>query len=199
MIWITGHVDGKRDTLLRPVPSRQRRRRRGRGSTAPPDGKGTVVEDQWCRPLRPQRDFRTSRREDGPVVHETVLAAAAELLETPGSASYLFRSNRHSRGTNTVTNFLSRTKPNSANTVLHFSKDGALTGPDTSSRSRPSRSGRRSSSDEDRRGLTALFRSNVNPYGTFRPDMNKRVDPGLVAPRPRTPADTADRSVARTR
>ncbi|MFE3907402.1 hypothetical protein ACFXPY_46150 [Streptomyces sp. NPDC059153] len=75
-----------------------------------------------------------------------MLAAAAELLETPGSASYLFRPDCHSRGTNTVTDFLSRAKPNSANTVLHFSKDGALTGPDTSSRSWPSRSGRRSSS-----------------------------------------------------
>ncbi|WP_176740116.1 hypothetical protein [Streptomyces sp. Ncost-T10-10d] len=98
-----------------------------------------------------------------------------------------------------MTNFLSRTKPNSANTVLHFSKGGALTGPDTSSRSWPSRSGRRSSRDEDRHGPTVLFWSNVNPYGTFRPDMNKRLDLGLVAPRPRTPADTADRSVARTR
>lgn len=40
-----------------------------------------------------------------------MLAAAAERLETPGSASHLFRPNCHSRGTNTVTNFLSRTKP----------------------------------------------------------------------------------------
>ncbi|MFI6724273.1 hypothetical protein NRF20_41095 [Streptomyces sp. R-74717] len=31
-------------------------------------------------------------------------------------------------------------------------------------------------SGEDRRGLTALFRSNVNPYGTFRLDMDKRLD-----------------------
>ncbi|MFE3143450.1 Tn3 family transposase [Streptomyces scopuliridis] len=31
-------------------------------------------------------------------------------------------------------------------------------------------------SDEDRRGLTALFWSNVNPYGTFRLDMDKRLD-----------------------
>ncbi|GAA0279761.1 hypothetical protein GCM10010302_16840 [Streptomyces polychromogenes] len=29
--------------------------------------------------------------------------------------------------------------------------------------------------DEDRRGLTALFWSNVNPYGTFRLDMDKRL------------------------
>jgi hypothetical protein len=28
--------------------------------------------------------------------------------------------------------------------------------------------------DEDRRGLTALFWSNVNPYGTFRLDMGER-------------------------
>ncbi|MER7694707.1 hypothetical protein [Streptomyces sp. NPDC097610] len=49
-------------------------------------------------------------------------------------------------------------------------------------------------SDEVRRGLTALFWSNVNPYGTFRLDMDKRLDLGLTAavPRPRTPADTAD-------
>lgn len=31
-------------------------------------------------------------------------------------------------------------------------------------------------SDEDRRGLTALFWSNVNPYGTFRLEMDKRLD-----------------------
>ncbi|MER8161887.1 Tn3 family transposase [Streptomyces sp. NPDC094472] len=29
---------------------------------------------------------------------------------------------------------------------------------------------------EDRRGLTALFWSNINPYGTFRLDMDKRLD-----------------------
>ncbi|WTD39841.1 transposase (plasmid) [Streptomyces sp. NBC_01643] len=51
-------------------------------------------------------------------------------------------------------------------------------------------------SDEDRRGLTALFWSNVNPYGTFRLDMNKRLDLGSASavPRPRTPADAADLS-----
>ncbi|MFD4862199.1 Tn3 family transposase [Streptomyces atratus] len=50
-------------------------------------------------------------------------------------------------------------------------------------------------SDEDRRGLTALFWSNVNPYGTFRLDMSKRLDLGPAAvPRPRTPAEAADRS-----
>ncbi|MFB7998835.1 hypothetical protein ACFC4G_39165 [Streptomyces sp. NPDC056002] len=52
-------------------------------------------------------------------------------------------------------------------------------------------------SDEDRRGLSALFWSNVNPYGTFRLDMDKRLDLGQAAavPRPRTPADTVARSV----
>ncbi|MEU3862323.1 hypothetical protein AB0F03_34140 [Streptomyces sp. NPDC028722] len=42
-------------------------------------------------------------------------------------------------------------------------------------------------SDEDRPGLTALFWSNVNPYGTFRLDMDKRLDLGLTVPRPREP------------
>lgn len=39
-----------------------------------------------------------------------------------------------------------------------------------------------------RRGLTALFWSNVNPYGTFRLDMDKRLDLGVTnaIPRPRT-------------
>jgi hypothetical protein len=54
-------------------------------------------------------------------------------------------------------------------------------------------------SAEDRRGLTALFWSSINPYGTFRLDMDKRLDLGLTAPRPRTPADTADRSSTETR
>ncbi|MFD3373720.1 MULTISPECIES: hypothetical protein [unclassified Streptomyces] len=47
--------------------------------------------------------------------------------------------------------------------------------------------------DEDRRGLTALFWSNVNPYGTFRLDMDTRLDLVLTAavPCPRTPADAA--------
>ncbi|MDH6118484.1 hypothetical protein ABH930_001484 [Kitasatospora sp. GAS204A] len=55
-------------------------------------------------------------------------------------------------------------------------------------------------SDEDQRGLTALFWSDVNPHGTFRldmdMDMDKRLALGLTAavPRPRTPVDTADRS-----
>jgi len=30
--------------------------------------------------------------------------------------------------------------------------------------------------DDDRCGLTALFWSNINPYGTFRLDMQQRLD-----------------------
>lgn len=56
-------------------------------------------------------------------------------------------------------------------------------------------------SDEDRRGLTALFWSNVNPYGTFRLDMDKRLDlvSAAAVPRPRTAADPAARSTTETR
>ncbi|MEU6757776.1 Tn3 family transposase [Streptomyces sp. NPDC046685] len=55
-------------------------------------------------------------------------------------------------------------------------------------------------SDEDRRGLTALFWSNVNPYGTFRLGMDKRLDLGLAAAVPHPRADTADQPpVARER
>ncbi|WP_254390201.1 transposase [Streptomyces sp. AC550_RSS872] len=40
--------------------------------------------------------------------------------------------------------------------------------------------------NDDRRGLTALFWSNINPYGTFRLEMDKRLDFGpLAVPRPR--------------
>jgi hypothetical protein len=43
-------------------------------------------------------------------------------------------------------------------------------------------------SNEDRRGLTALFWPNINPYGTFRLDMDKRLNLGLPtgadSPRP---------------
>ncbi|RXS87581.1 hypothetical protein EST92_03110 [Streptomyces sp. TM32] len=48
--------------------------------------------------------------------------------------------------------------------------------------------------DEDRRGLTALFRSNVNPYSAFHLDMDKRLDlaPAAAVPRPRTAPDDAD-------
>ncbi len=82
---------------------------------------------------------------------------------------------------------------NSANTALHYGKDGALTGPDKEHAetsmlalhllqsslvhinrlllqqvlAEPEWAKRLSG--EDRRGLTALFWSNVNPYGTFRP------------------------------
>ncbi|MER5909838.1 hypothetical protein ABT124_04860 [Streptomyces sp. NPDC001982] len=42
---------------------------------------------------------------------EGVLASAADRLDTVGTAQYLFRPNSHSRGTNTVTNFLARTQP----------------------------------------------------------------------------------------
>ncbi|MFF0413161.1 hypothetical protein ACFYUY_22300 [Kitasatospora sp. NPDC004745] len=54
---------------------------------------------------------------------------------------------------------------------------------------------------EERRGLTALFGSNVNPYGTFRLDMDKRIDFGLPlsVPHPRTPADAGDRPRAEKR
>ncbi len=30
---------------------------------------------------------------------------------------------------------------------------------------------------DDRRGITPLFWSNINPYGTFHLDMTKRLDP----------------------
>ncbi len=112
---------------------------------------------------------------------------------------------------------------NSANTVLHYGKDGALTGPDKEHAetsmlalhllqsalvhvntllvqqvlAEPAWA--KKLSDEDRRGLTALFWSNANPYGTFRLDMDKRLDLGLAVPRPRTPADAADRSATETR
>ncbi|MFB7111695.1 hypothetical protein [Streptomyces sp. NPDC056190] len=55
-------------------------------------------------------------------------------------------------------------------------------------------------SDEDRRGLTALFWSDVNPYGTFCLDMSKRLDlgPAAAVPRPRSPADAVGRSTTTT-
>ncbi|GAA0899690.1 hypothetical protein GCM10009574_084990 [Streptomyces asiaticus] len=94
---------------------------------------------------------------------------------------------------------------NSANTVLHYGKDGALTGPDKEHAessmlalhllqsalvhvntllvqqvlAEPAWAKRLT--DEDRHGLTALFWSNVNPYGTFRLDMDKRLDLGSSA------------------
>ncbi|MFE7541634.1 Tn3 family transposase [Streptomyces platensis] len=112
---------------------------------------------------------------------------------------------------------------NSANTVLHYGKDGALTGPDKEHAetsmlalhllqsalvhvntllvqqvlAEPAWASRLS--EEDRRGLTALFWSNVNPYGTFRLDMDQRLDLGLTVPRARGATDTAGRSGAETR
>ncbi|MGW1405388.1 Tn3 family transposase [Streptomyces sp. NPDC002403] len=55
--------------------------------------------------------------------------------------------------------------------------------------------------DEDRRGLTVLFWSDVNPYGTCRLDADKQLDlaPAVVVPRSRTPADTAARPATETR
>ncbi|MFI2351555.1 hypothetical protein ACH492_31980 [Streptomyces sp. NPDC019443] len=56
-------------------------------------------------------------------------------------------------------------------------------------------------SDEDRRGLAALFWSNINSYGTFRLDMDRRLDlvPTVAVPRPRTPADATTRSATELR
>ncbi|AQW48273.1 Tn3 family transposase [Streptomyces violaceusniger] len=114
---------------------------------------------------------------------------------------------------------------NSANNVLHYGKDGALTGPDKEHAetsmlalhllqsslvhintlllqqvlTEPAWA--KKLSEEDRRGLTALFWSNINPYGTFRLDMNKRIDlgPAPAVPVPRAPADIAARSTTETR
>ncbi|MFD4554204.1 hypothetical protein ACFWP5_07730 [Streptomyces sp. NPDC058469] len=62
----------------------------------------------------------------------------------------------------------------------------------------PAPAGAEKPSDEDRRGLTALFWSDVNvcPYGTFGLDMDERLDlgPAAAVPRPRTSVDIADRS-----
>ncbi|WP_052270159.1 Tn3 family transposase [Streptomyces sp. MUSC 125] len=102
---------------------------------------------------------------------------------------------------------------NSANTVLHYGKDGALTGPDKEhaetsmlalhllqsslvhintlllQRVLAEPAWAKKLSDEDRRGLTALFWSNINPYGTFRLDMNKRLDlSGVTVPGQRAAA-----------
>ncbi|WP_327129513.1 Tn3 family transposase [Streptomyces sp. NBC_01727] len=114
---------------------------------------------------------------------------------------------------------------NSANTVLHYGKDGALTGPDKDHAetsmlalhllqsslvhintlllqqvlTEPKWA--KKLSDEDRRGLTALFWSNINPYGTFRLDMDKRIDlgPAPAVPCPRSPADAAAQSTTEAR
>ncbi|MFH8564613.1 hypothetical protein [Streptomyces sp. NPDC017988] len=89
-------------------------------------GAGCGIDSPEAIPLR-AHDVRRPRCAGGRVVlavrghrareiicrrhWEAVLASAVERLETPGTASYLFRPNYHSRGTNTVTNFLARTKP----------------------------------------------------------------------------------------
>ena len=89
---------------------------------------------------------------------------------------------------------------NSANTVIFYGKDSELTGPDRETQEismlalhllqpalvhintilvqrvlqEPRWADRLA--DDDRRGLTPLFWSNVNPYGTFRLDMDRRLD-----------------------
>ncbi|GGY47465.1 Tn3 family transposase [Streptomyces tanashiensis] len=113
---------------------------------------------------------------------------------------------------------------NSANTVIHYGKDGALTGLDKEHAetsmlalhllqsalvhvntlllqqvlAEPAWASRLT--DEDRRGLTALFWSNINPYGTFRLDMDKRLDLGLstAVPRPRRARNRRNPTASRT-
>ena len=89
---------------------------------------------------------------------------------------------------------------NSANTVIFYGKDSELTGPDRETQEismlalhllqsalvhvntilvqrvlqEPAWADRLTA--DDRRGLTPLFWSNVNPYGTFRLDMTRRLD-----------------------
>lgn len=105
---------------------------------------------------------------------------------------------------------------NSANTVLHYGKDGALTGSDREHAetsmlalhllqsalvhvntlllqqvlAEPAWAKKLNA--EDRRGLTALFWSNINPYGTFHLDMEKRLDLDLpvTVPHPRQAAES---------
>lgn len=106
---------------------------------------------------------------------------------------------------------------NSANTVLHYGKDGALTGPDQEHAetsmlalhllqsalvhvntlllqqvlAEPKWAKKLTA--EDRRGLTALFWSHINPYGRFRLDMDSRLELSLSAmlPGPRRAAGDA--------
>ncbi|WP_405413707.1 Tn3 family transposase [Streptomyces decoyicus] len=108
---------------------------------------------------------------------------------------------------------------NSGNTVIHYGKDGALTGPDKEHAETSMlalhllQSGlvhintlllqqvlaepewEEKLSAEDRRGLTAMFWSNINPYGTFHLDMDKRLDLGLAfaVPRPHSVEDATVR------
>lgn len=102
---------------------------------------------------------------------------------------------------------------NSANTVLRYGKDGAPTGPDKEYAETSMLAlhllqsalvhvnallvqqvlaepvWAKKLSDEDRRGLTALFWSDVHPYGTFRRDRNKRLDLGTATARARRCGD----------
>ncbi|MFG2027180.1 hypothetical protein [Streptomyces sp. NPDC048825] len=91
-------------------------------------GLGVGLDSPEVIPLR-VHDVRRTSNGGGPVVVATrgarkrdilcrrpwegVLASAADRLDTTGTAQYLFRPNCFSRGTNTVTNFLDRTKPSS--------------------------------------------------------------------------------------
>ncbi|MEU5634119.1 Tn3 family transposase [Streptomyces rishiriensis] len=105
---------------------------------------------------------------------------------------------------------------NSANTVLHYGRDGALTGPDKEHAetsmlalhllqsalvhvntlllqqvlAEPAWA--KKLTDEDRRRLTALSWSNINPYGTFRLDMDSRLELPLFATLPRPPRAADD-------
>ncbi|MFE6732159.1 hypothetical protein [Streptomyces californicus] len=49
--------------------------------------------------------------------------------------------------------------------------------------------------------FTALLLSNINPYGTLRLEMDKRLGlaPLLPVPRPRTPVDASDQAPAEPR
>ncbi|MFF7601073.1 hypothetical protein [Streptomyces mirabilis] len=89
-------------------------------------GLGVGLDSPEVIPLR-VHDVRAAASGKGPVVVATrgsrkrdilcrrpwegVLASAVDRLATPGVAQYLFRPNCHSRGTNTVTNFLARSQP----------------------------------------------------------------------------------------
>ena len=105
---------------------------------------------------------------------------------------------------------------NSANTVLHYGKDGALTGSDKEHAETSMRAlhllqsslvhvntlllqqvlaepaWAKNLSEEDRRGLTALFWSNVNPYGHLPPGPGQAARPlpcPVPAPRRTSPTD----------
>lgn len=94
---------------------------------------------------------------------------------------------------------------NSANEVVFYGKDGKLTGPDRETvevsmlalhllqsclvyvntlllqRVLADPKWAKKLTAEDRRGLNALFWTNVNPYGTFRLDLDSRLDLDLAA------------------